>query len=214
MLYRDPSGYNAATYVTGATISQISAVTLSGSALLASVKAFVAFIWNVLIVVGILITVLVAVVAICKTIGNVYSKIENAVKAETLEFKKYSRKICVYVLARIEHRIDSIFYVGRTANITARYNRHKATKGEFFMYVVYVCRSLPESRIVEQSVLTGCLVGQFTDIVFGKKPSNVIRGISRKQAANVIEQLGNELDETLSLLSCTSESDLLLMMNQ
>ena len=47
----------------------------------------------------------------------------------------------------------------------------------------------------------------------GAKPSNMIRGISLKNVKAAIRDLGSEINNTVSLLGCTYESDLLLMMN-
>ena len=82
------------------------------------------------------------------------------------------------------------------------------------MYVIYTCDNLIQSRVVEQGVLAACLAGKFTQIIFGQSPSNRIRGIATNQIGRAISQLGSNLSETLSLLGCTAESDLLLMLNQ
>lgn len=81
------------------------------------------------------------------------------------------------------------------------------------MYVVYVCSSIQQSKVVEQCVLSVCLTLKYTGIIFGAKPSNMIRGISLKNVKAAIRNLGSEINNTVSLLGCTYESDLLLMMN-
>ena len=51
-------------------------------------------------------------------------------------------------------------------------------------------------------------------ICFGCAPSNRINGIAAGKAKNAISTLKNGMNDTLSLLGCTSESDLLYMMEQ
>ena len=67
----------------------------------------------------------------------------------------------------------------------------------FFMFVVYACNSLIQSRVVEQCVLTCCLTEKFTSIIFGKAPSNRINGVSRKSAASAISALEKNANATL-----------------
>ena len=171
-------------------------------------------IWNIFVVVGLLLLVIAAIIYICKTIGNVYSTIKSRITASANDYKKFAGKICVYVLTRKKGNIGSIFYVGRSKNIVARYNAHKRNKGSFYMYVIYECVNLAQSRVVEQCVLAGCLTGEFTSIIFGTAPSNRIRGISSNNAKKALAKLGANIADTASLLGCTGESDLLLMMNQ
>ena len=211
----DSNGYNtvAAYAVTSALYSKMIAMSAAATSLIASIKAFVAMIWNIFVVVGLLLIVIAAIVYICKTISTIYDAVSDSVKADKDAYKnKYKNKICVYVLARKEQDVNSIFYVGRTNNTVARYNKHKKTKGSFYMFVVYTCTSLEESRVVEQCVLACCLTGKFTNIIFGKAPSNKINGISKKNAKSAVSKLGKETKDTLSLLGCTAESDWLLLM--
>ena len=211
----DSNGYStiAAYSVSSALYTKMVAMSAAATSLMTSIKAFVAMIWNILVVVGLLLIVVAAIVYICKTIGTVYEAVLTSVKADTNDYKnKYKNKICVYVLARKKNNVNSIFYVGRTKDTVARYNKHRQTKGNFYMFVVYTCSSLAQSRVVEQCVLAGCLTGKFTSILFGTAPSNRINGISRKNAKKAVSKLGNETKDTLSLLGCTAESDWLLMM--
>ena len=189
------------------------ALTASSATLLAAIKSFIAVIWNIFLVVCVLLVVIAAVIAICATVSAIYNAVENAVRADEEAYKNYKGKICVYVLARKPRKISSVFYVGRTKNVIARYNQHRPTKGIFYMYVVFQCKTNAIARIAEQSVLGACLAGHFTAIVFGKKPSNQIRGIAKSKASAAIGDLRDDLAETLSLLSCTSESDLLYLLN-
>ena len=192
----------------------MAAMSAATTSLMASIKAFVTMIWNIFVVVGLLLVAIAAIVYICKTIGNVYSTVKDKINVSSTEYKRFRGKICVYVLARKQRKINSVFYVGRTKNIVARYNRHRKNKGLFYMYVVYTCSSVAQSRVVEQCVLAGCLTGKFTNIIFGAAPSNKIRGISSNNTRNAVKKLGSETKDTISLLGCTSESDLLFMMNQ
>ena len=211
----DSNGYNtAAAYaITYAPYSKIVAMSGAATSLMASIKAFVAMIWNIFVVVGLLLIVIAAIVCICKTISTIYDAVVDCVKADKNDYKnKYKNKICVYVLAREMKNINSIFYVGRTNNTVARFNKHKQTKGDFYMFVVYPCTSLAQSRVVEQCVLAACLTGKFTNIIFGKSPSNKINGISKKNAKSAVSKLGEETKDTLSLLGCTADSDWLLLM--
>ena len=214
--YIDRYGYSptGALVLSDAAIKQMAALTAANTTLIASVKAFIAAIANIILVVGLLLIVIAAVVTICKAIGDIYTTIEVLVNVKAETYKKYKGQICVYVLTRKERKVNSIFYVGRTKNVVSRYKHHTRTKGNCYMYVVYLCKSLPQSRIVEQAVLAACLTGQFTSIIFGQKPSNKIRGIAKSQASKAIKDLGDEVKETLSMLSCTKESDLLLLLNK
>ena len=216
VVYLDRSGYYdiKAYEISSDTYYQMMSMSAAVTSLLASIKAFVGMIWNIVLVVGLLLVVISSIIYVCNTVGNVYTTIQSKIKVEDEEYKKFSGKICVYVLARKKQKMDSIFYVGRTKDIIRRYKNHKKNKGTFFMYVVYVCSSTVQSRVVEQSVLATCLAGGFTDIIFGCAPSNKIRSVSIKQAEKVIENLKDELPDTISLLACTPESDLLFMMNQ
>lgn len=82
--------------------------------------------------------------------------------------------------------------------------------------MIYICSSETQSRVVEQTVLSACLVSEFTQIIFGQSPSNKIRGIAKNKAVGVIDKLKErkELDATLSLLGCRTENELLYSMNQ
>ena len=211
----DSNGYNtvAAYAVTSALYSKMIAMSAAATSLMASIKAFIAMIWNIFVVVGLLLIVIAAIVYICKTISTIYSAVEKSVEADKDDYKnKYKNKICVYVLARKMKDVNTIFYVGRTNNTVARFNKHKKTKGSFYMFVVYTCTSLAQSRVVEQCVLAGCLTGKFTNIIFGKAPSNRINGIAKKSVKSAVSKLGKETSDTLSLLGCTAESDWLLLM--
>lgn len=212
----DENGYYAiSVYAVSSTIYyQMSAMSAAAASLMVSIKAFIAMIWNIFVVVGLLLIVIAAIVYICKTIGNVYSTIKARTNVSSTEYKRYKNKICVYVLTRKQKNINSVFYVGRTKDINARYNQHKKNKGLFYMYVVYTCLNVAQSRVVEQCVLAGCLTGKFTNIIFGSASSNRIRGVSSKNTKKAIKELGSETKDTISLLGCTSESDLLFMMNQ
>ena len=212
----DESGYYTmgAYAISSAVYCQMAAMSAAATSLMVSIKAFIAMIWNILVVVGLLLIAIAAIVYICKTIGNVYSTVKSKIDVSSTEYKRFKGKICVYVLARKQRKINSVFYVGRTKNIIARYNKHKKNKGSFYMYVVYTCSSVTQSKVVEQCVLAGCLTGKFTNIIFGMAPSNKIKGISSKNAKNAVKKLGSETSDTISLLGCTSESDLLFMMNQ
>ena len=210
----DDNGYSPTLAYTASSYQIMVTTSAAGVTLLTSLKALVASIWNTFVVVGLFILVIAAIVVICKTISTIYSTVKSRIKVDKNKYKSYAGKICVYVLARREKNINSIFYVGRTKNILARYNNHKKTKGSFYMYVIYTCSSVLQSRVVEQSVLATCLTGEFTSIVFGVTPSNKIRGIASANILNVILRLGLELPDTLSLLGCTSESDLYFIMNQ
>jgi RHS repeat-associated protein len=207
--------YSLAAYAVSSTMyAQMAAMSAAATSLMVSIKAFVAMIWNIFVVVSLLLIAIAAIIYICKTIGNVYSTVQAMTNVSKDEYKKFKNNICVYVLARKERKIGSVFYVGRTKNIVARYNAHAKTKGAFYMYVVYTCTSVAQSRVVEQCVLAGCLTGKFTSIIFGAAPSNRIKGISTKNAKKAISNLGKETADTISLLGCTAESDLLFMMNQ
>lgn len=217
----DESGYYtmAAYAISSAVYYQMAAMSAAATSLMVSIKAFVTMIWNIFVVVGLLLIAIAAIVYICKTIGNVYSTVKAKTNVSSTEYKRFKGKICVYVLARKERKINTVFYVGRTKNIIARYSQHsnrksRYYKGSFNMYVVYTCSSISQSKVVEQCVLAGCLTGKFTNIIFGTAPSNRIRGISSKNAKNAVKKLGSETTDTISLLGCTSESDLLFMMNQ
>ena len=48
--------------------------------------------------------------------------------------------------------MHSIFYVGRTQHIKARHANHAKTKGDFEMYVIYTCKNVAMSRIVDKKV--------------------------------------------------------------
>ena len=137
----DENGYYAiSVYAVSSTIYyQMSAMSAAAASLMVSIKAFIAMIWNIFVVVGLLLIVIAAIVYICKTIGNVYSTIKARTNVSSTEYKRYKNKICVYVLTRKQKNINSVFYVGRTKDINARYNQHKKNKGLFYMYVVYTC---------------------------------------------------------------------------
>ena len=212
--------YSLAAYAVSSTLyAQMAAMSAAATSLMVSIKAFVAMIWNIFVVVSLLLIAIAAIIYICKTIGNVYSTVQAKTNVSKDEYKKFRNNICVYVLARKERKIGSVFYVGRTKNIIARHSQHsnkksRYYKGDFNMYVVYTCSSISQSKVVEQCVLAGCLTGKFTSIIFGAAPSNRINGISTKNAKKAISKLGKETADTISLLGCTTESDLLFMMNQ
>ena len=211
----DSNGYSAtvAYPITSALYSKMIAMSAAATSLTTSVKAFVTMICNVFVVVGLLLIAIASIVSICKQISTIYEAIENSVIADENDYKnKYKNKICVYVLARKGKDTNSIFYVGRTKNTTARYNQHKKTKGSFYMFVVYTCSSLPQSRVVEQCVLAACLTGKFTSIIYGQAPSNRINGISKQNATKAVKELGKAAKDTLSLLGSTADSDWLLLM--
>lgn len=170
--------------------------------------------WNVFVVVGLLLVAIAAIVYICKSITTIYNKIKSEAKEKNKDkYKKHKDKICVYVLTKTADPINSVFYVGRTKNTVARYAHHKRTKGNCYMFVVYICQSILESKIVEQAVLYACLAGGFTQIVYGQAPSNQIRGIAKNKAKSTLELLKNEdIERVGSLLGCTKESDLLFML--
>ena len=213
----DPTGHSAAETVaiSKAVFSQMVGTAIASKSLMASIKAFVTMAWNIFISIVLLIAVVVAIVYICKTISTIYDRIKDCVNADEKDHIKYNNQLCVYVLASQKGDPHSIFYVGRTQTTLARYNHHQIHKKEkmpFYMFVVYTCDSLLQSRVVEQCVLACCLTGHFTSIIFGEAPSNKINGISRKKAQSVISALGKEKEKTRSLLGCTPESDLLLLM--
>ena len=212
----DANGYSAAAayYVSSTMVTQMAALSAAGTSLVISLKSLLAMLWNVFVVVGLLLVAIAAIVYICKSITTIYNKIKSEAKEKNKDkYKKHKDKICVYVLTKTADPINSVFYVGRTKNTVARYAHHKRTKGNCYMFVVYICQSILESKIVEQAVLYACLAGGFTQIVYGQAPSNQIRGIAKNKAKSTLELLKNEdIERVGSLLGCTKESDLLFML--
>lgn len=110
----------------------------------------------------------------------------------------------------------SIFYVGRTKNYDKRMRSHEKTKGNFVSYIVLECKDVVASRAVEQAVLSACIVckiftmdkGVLLNGTIVPTGSNRIRGI----AEGLVSGFKNDLTDLLSLMTCTTESDLLNLM--
>ena len=194
----------------------------AGASLLASLKTMLAMILNIVVVVVVIVAIISLVIVISQFTNKIYEDLQEKINAKLInEYRKFKNKICVYVLTRRSNPFQSIFYVGRTKNILARYSHHsnpssKYYKGTFYMFVVYVCKNETESRIVEQGLLSACLVGKFTQIVLGQAPSNRIRSIARNKIKSVVGQIDEpkRLADIISLLGCRSENELLNLLGQ
>lgn len=212
----DKNGYSA-TLAIPQTVYTLSAsyITLS-----IDLKALYSMLWNVFVVVGLLIIAIALIVVICKTVDKVLADIEKALQSKSDDYKNYSGKYYVYVLThKYQKKLSSVFYVGRTQNPVARKNAHNIEKGDCDMYIVYFCDTKVMSRVVEQAVLSVCLTSSVTNVIFKSKPSNMINGISskaktRQNAINALKKDTEAYYNTLSLLSCTSDSDLKLAMGK
>lgn len=185
----------------------VPAVAAAKVGIIAAIKSALAFLWNVFIVVGLVLLVIILIAAICVTAAKVLSLVQEAVKKD--KYKGASGYV-VYVLTRIENKPNRIFYVGRTKNFEKRMKSHKQNKKPCYGYVVVVCRTYAASRAIEQAVLSACIVSKVFAIDKGRIPngSNRMRGIAKKS----IKNFKNNLSDLTSLMSCTPDSDLLNLM--
>lgn len=87
---------------------------------------------------------------------------------------------------------------------------HKKNKGKFVGYIVVACKTYAASRAIEQAVLSACVASKVFAIDRGKIPngSNRIRGIAKDSVKN----FKNNLSDLTSLMTCTTESDILELM--
>jgi len=172
-----------------------------------SIKAFITQFWNIFIVVGLAVIIALLIYAITKTAQKVIERVKVELNENrTKEIKKYNQQL-VYVLMKDNFSMSNIFYVGRTKNGAARYAYHSAHKPfKFLMQIVHFCNNLTEARVWEQAVLSACLVQKFFEMGMGF--SNKIRGISVRN----LHKFKSEISDIASLLTCTSESNLLNMM--
>ena len=87
---------------------------------------------------------------------------------------------------------------------------HRITKGKFHDYIVVVCKTYAASRAIEQAVLSACIVSKIFAIDKGSIPngSNRMRGIAKDS----VGKFKNNLSDLTSLMTCTSDSDILNLM--
>ena len=185
----------------------VPAVAAAKAGIIAAIKSALAFLWNVFVVVGLVLLVIILIAAICVTAAKVLSLVQEAVK--TNKYKGASGYV-VYVLTRKKNKPNRIFYVGRTKNFANRMKSHQRNKKPCYGYVVVVCRTYAASRAIEQAVLSACIVSKVFAIDKGRIPngSNRMRGIAKQSVKN----FKNNLSDLTSLMSCTSDSDILNLM--
>ncbi len=204
----DPLGYS----------SVLAALGISAAALVKAVLEFAILL--IAVCIGII-----RVYYLLKQIINFITKAIEAVQevVETIKAKveEYNKKnenpsgYCVYVLMRNTSDILTIFYVGRTKNFEKRMRQHKVDKGQFIGVPVAACKDLQQSKLVEQAVLSACILSKFfqMDVERIGTGSNKIRGMAKDKLEYWKNNASNnEIEELYSLLTCTAESDLLLMM--
>ena len=204
----DPSGcYAAALHedipLWGTLIaSAVPAVAAAKAAIAAAIKSALAFLWNVFVIVGLIVLVILLILAIYAASAKI---IEVVKKAMAKKDKSSTDGYVVYVLARTEDDVYSIFYVGRTKNFEKRMSAHSRTKGKFVSYIVMSCHTLIMSRLVEQAVLTACINSKIFNMGKNRKDpaSNAINGIAKSKIGNFKENM----KDLASLLNCTGESD-------
>ena len=209
----DNSGCNSAAIAQGSyqwaymLSAIVPAVAAAKLAIVAAIKSALAFLWNVLVVVGLVLVVIILIAAICATAAKVLSLVQEAVR--TNKYKGASGYV-VYVLTRKAGNPNRIFYVGRTKNFTKRMKVHYKNKKPCVGHIVVVCKTYASSRAIEQAVLSACIVSKVFAIDKGKIPSgsNRMRGIAKESVKN----FKNNLSDLTALMSCTSESDLLTLM--
>ena len=209
----DSSGFNTAAIAQGSfewaymLAAIVPAVAAAKAAIVAAIKTTIAFLWNVFVVVGLVLAVIILIAAVCDAASKVLALVEAAVITN-----KYrgAKGYVVYVLTRKPSKPDTIFYVGRTKNFSKRMATHRRTKGLCYGYVVVVCRDFLTSRAVEQAVLSACIICQVFAIDKGSisNGSNRMRGIAKDSVKN----FKNNLSDLSSLMTCTAESDLLSLM--
>ena len=185
----------------------IPAVAAAKAGIIASIKSVLAFLWNVFVVVGLVLLVIILIAAICATAAKVLKLVQEAVKKNPY---KGTSGYVVYVLTRKAKDPSRIFYVGRTKNFARRMAAHRKNKGKFTGYIVVVCKTYAASRAIEQAVLSACIVSKVFAIDRGSIPngSNRMRGIAKDSVKN----FKNNLSDLTSLMTCTSDSDILSLM--
>ncbi len=151
--------------------------------------------------------VVILIAAICVTAAKVLALVQEAVREDLNEGKP---GYVVYVLTRQARDPRRIFYVGRTKNFGKRMNAHYKNKKPCVGYIVVVCKTYAASRAIEQAVLSACIVSKVFAIDKGCIPngSNRMRGIAKESVKN----FKNNLSDLTSLMSCTSDSDVLNLM--
>lgn len=209
----DNSGCNSASIAQGSyqwaymLSAVVPAVAAAKAGIIAAIKSALAFLWNVFVVVGLVLLVIILIAAICVTAAKVLTLVQEAVK--TNKYKGASGYV-VYVLTRKKNKPNRIFYVGRTKNFAKRMKSHQRNKKPCYGYIVVVCKNYAASRAIEQAVLSACIVSKVFAIDKGRIPngSNRMRGIAKDSVKN----FKNNLSDLTSLMSCTSDSDILNLM--
>ena len=186
----------------------VPAVAAAKVGIIAAIKSALIFLWNIFVIVGLVILVIVLVAAICVTAAKVLKLVREAVK--TNKYKNVSGHV-VYVLTRRRKDPSKIFYVGRTKNFTKRMAAHRKNKGNFTGYIVVVCKTYAASRAIEQAVLSACIASKVFAIDRGSIPNGSNK--RREIAKDSVKNFKNNLSDLKSLMSCTSESDLLNLMS-
>ena len=206
----DLTGYNSLA-IAPFIITAAPKMTAIFPAITAALQSILPMMWNVLYVILILAAILLTILLIYTIASNIMKKVEERVTGDRLSESGY----IVYVLTRSPKKPQTIFYVGRTKNYTARMRNHTngpKKKGTFYDYPVVNCTNEASSKIVEQAVLSACIITKvFTMGVDRTDPaSNIIRGIAKKN----IQNIKKNMDDLKSLASCTIDSDLLCLMEQ
>ncbi|MBR4017514.1 MAG: GIY-YIG nuclease family protein, partial [Oscillospiraceae bacterium] len=209
----DNSGFNSGPIEQGAyqwaymLSAVVPAVAAAKIAIITAIKSALAFLWNVFVVVGLVLLVIILIAAICTTAAKVLGLVQEAVKKNKY---KNANGYVVYVLTRKKNDPSRIFYVGRTKNFPKRMRSHSKYKSPCQGYIVVVCKTYAASRAIEQAVLSACIVSNVFAIDKGSIPngSNRMRGIAKDSVNN----FKNNLSDLTSLMTCTSDSDLLNLM--
>ena len=118
----------------------------------------------------------------------------------------------MYVLTR-DGTPDSIFYVGRTKNFAARMIAH-SPKRPFKEYIIFECFTFAMSRVVEQAVLSACIASNLIQVGVEGSNMNKIRGIAKDKLKGFLSENNGEspIKRFASLITCTTESDMLNLM--
>ena len=193
--------------------SVVPALAAYKAAIIAAVKSVLGFLWNIFVVVGLVIVLLILINAIATTAQRVMDRVREEIEGQKANGKKEQNSpYVVYVLTR-DGNTDTIFYVGRTKNYSARMNAH-SRKQPFSSYIVFSCLTYVMSRVIEQAVLSACIASMLITIGVKGSRMNQIRGIAKDKLKGFRSTGGADspIKRLASLITCTTESDMYNLM--
>ena len=168
-------------------------------------------IWNIWVIVALAIIMIAAIIAAFTIAEQIKQECKKAIEDDKRQKQKGTQT--VYFLTRAPHKIEDVFYVGRTNNFEKRMAVHKRdknkySKGEFLPFIYKTGLKRWQARIYEQALISAFTMQALAEAAGIKGGSNRIRGLSIKK----VQRIKRTLQRIQSLSYCEKENMLYELM--